>query len=118
MNTPEKLQDRYKRAKKRVEDEKGFYNHLTVYIVINILIICVNRFIYTNNDNAFTDKGFIDWLNWNLLATPVLWGIGLLIHGVRVFKKKTYLSTIFKKSIFGSEWEKQKIKELMDKEDF
>lgn len=118
MHIPEKQQDRYKRAKKRVENEKGFYNHLTVYIVINIVIICVNRFVYINNDNTFTDKGFIEWLHWNLLATPVLWGIGLFIHGICVFKKKTYLSKMFKKSIFGPEWEKRKIKELMDKEDF
>lgn len=118
MNTPEKQQDRYKRAKKRVEDEKGFYNHFTVYIVINIVIICVNRFVYINNNSPFTDEGFIDWLNWNLLATPVLWGIGLLIHGVHVFKKNNFLGKIYKRFVFGSEWEKRKIKELMDKEDF
>ena len=117
MNTPEQ-QALYKKAKKRVEDEKGFYNHLTVYIIINIIIICVNRFIFTNTNSISVEQGFTDWLHWNLLATPVLWGIGLLIHGLRVFRKSFWLGKLTKKSVFGPEWEKRKIKELMEEDDF
>ena len=32
----------YKRAKKRAEAKLGFYLHLAVYIVVNILLIIIN----------------------------------------------------------------------------
>ncbi|MFC5045067.1 2TM domain-containing protein [Aquimarina hainanensis] len=94
--------DAYKRAKARVEKEKGFYSHLTVYIVINIVILIVNVNFRFNFDGAE------DWLNWNLLVTPVLWGIGLLFHAIGVFGKF---------SLYGKKWEERKIKELMEEEE-
>ncbi|AXT54229.1 2TM domain-containing protein [Aquimarina sp. MMG015] len=92
--------DRYELAKKRVDDERGFYTHLTFYIVINIVILIIN----TNSDN----QGFKSWSQWHLYITPALWGIGLLFHGLKVFKHNF---------IFGKNWEERKIKELMDEED-
>ncbi|WP_103070031.1 2TM domain-containing protein [Aquimarina sediminis] len=111
-------QERYDKAKKRVEDEKGFYSHLTTYIIINIVILIVNRYIYTNADSINTDVGFTKWLNWHIFITPALWGIGLVCHGIWVFKKNSLLNKGYKKSIFSKEWEERKIKELMDKDDF
>jgi len=94
-------QKRYENAKKRVEKEKGFYNHLTAYIIINIALLFVN--------SNFSHEGFNRWLDWNLYITPVLWGIGLLFHGISVFAKTP---------IFGKKWEENKIKEYMNKDDF
>ncbi|TSE10495.1 MULTISPECIES: 2TM domain-containing protein [Aquimarina] len=94
-------QQRYEKAKKRVEREKGFYSHLTVYIIINLALLFIN--------SDFIDEGFNNWFQWHLYATPLFWGIGLFFHGVSVFGKN---------SIFNKEWEKRKIKELMDKDDF
>ncbi|GAA0729082.1 2TM domain-containing protein [Aquimarina litoralis] len=91
---------RYKEAKKRVDDERGFYTHLTFYIVINIIILFIN----TN----FSSQGFKNWGQWHLYATPFFWGIGLLFHGLRVFKRNF---------VFGKSWEQRKIKELMDEDD-
>ena len=91
---------KYERAKKRVEQEKGFYGHLTAYIIINVALLIMNL------DLEFV---FVDQLRWHILATPLLWGIGLLIHGLVVFGKGF---TVFKN------WEEKKIKELMDKDDF
>ncbi len=91
----------YNKAKKRVEAEKGFYSHLTAYIIINIALLFIN-----------SDLGDVDinnWFQWNLLMTPVLWGIGLVAHGIHVFGKIPTLSKT---------WEEKKIKELMDKDDF
>ena len=31
--------ERYKRARKRLDQIKGFYRHLLIYLVVNILII-------------------------------------------------------------------------------
>ncbi|WP_299313542.1 2TM domain-containing protein [uncultured Aquimarina sp.] len=92
--------DRYKLAKKRVDNERGFYTHLSFYIVINLIILFIN----THSEN----QGFRDWSHPHLYITPILWGIGLLFHGLKVFKN----NLIFRKS-----WEERKIKELMDKDD-
>lgn len=90
----------YESAKKRVEAEKGFYSHLVAYIIINSALLLLN---------IDFDLNFSNWLRWNILTTPFFWGIGLLIHGVCVFGIKTKLFR---------DWEEQKIKELMNKDDF
>ncbi|MAQ75107.1 MAG: histidine kinase [Aquimarina sp.] len=91
---------KYERARKRVEQEKGFYGHLTAYIIINIALILVNL----DMKDILIEK-----LRLQIFITPLLWGIGLLIHGLVVFGKGFKL---FKN------WEEKKIKELMDKDDF
>jgi len=91
---------KYERAKKRVDDEKGFYSHLTIYIIINLILLFINT--------DFIDEGFSQWLNWHFYITPILWGIGLLFHGLSVFKNNF---------IFNRQWEEKKIKELMQEDD-
>jgi hypothetical protein len=84
---------RYQRAKERVEEIKGFYIHLAVYIIINPGLFIINW---------LTSPGSL-WFYWPLLG----WGIGLLIHAVWVFG--------FSK-VVGKEWEERKIQEIMDKQ--
>lgn len=64
-------QDVYQRAKHRVEAKIGFFIHMTVYIVINLLLIIIN---------LATSAGHI-WFKWPLIG----WGIGLIFHAVGVF---------------------------------
>ncbi|SHI63140.1 2TM domain-containing protein [Aquimarina spongiae] len=91
----------YERAKKKVDAEKGFYSHLTAYVIINIALLLMSIDL---------DFIFLSWASWKFsLTTPVLWGIGLLIHGICVFGPSM---RIFKR------WEEDKIKKLMDKDDF
>ncbi|KAA1244284.1 2TM domain-containing protein [Aquimarina sp. RZ0] len=90
----------YDRAKKRVEAEKGFYSHLTAYIIVNIFLFLIN--------SNFINDGFNNWLNWNLYLTPFFWGIGLFFHWIKVFNPNI---------IFSKQWEERKIKEIMDKDD-
>ena len=91
---------KYERARKRVEQEKGFYRHLTAYIIINIALLIMN----VDMKDIINEK-----LRLQIFATPLLWGIGLLIHGLVVFGKGFKL---FKN------WEESKINELMNKDDF
>lgn len=88
----------YNSAKKRVDAEKGFYSHLTAFIIINSALLLLN-----------IDFDYVNWVRWNMLITPIFWGIGLLIHGLCVFGIKLHL---FKN------WEERKMKELMNKDDF
>jgi len=102
--TDYKNEQAYQKAKDRVKKEKKFYSHLSVYIIINIALFLINsNFRFDNFGN------WNSWSTWNLFSTPVLWGIGLLIHGIVVFGKIP---------ILGKEWEDRKIKELMDKDKF
>lgn len=89
---------KYQEAAKRVKKIKGFYTHLTVYIVVNIMIIIVNV------QNLGEGESF---LKFKTFSTALFWGIGLAAHGLSVFLPSL---------IMGKDWEEKKIKELMEKE--
>ncbi|GGG58643.1 2TM domain-containing protein [Bizionia arctica] len=88
--------DRLERARKRVKKIKGFYSHLLVYVVINIMIVIINIQDLQPGESYFQYKNFF---------TLFFWGIGLAIHGLSVFLPDF---------ISGSNWEERKIKQLMD----
>ena len=100
-------QEKYERARKRVDAIKGFHKHITAYIIVNFFFLIIK----TNIMSAFADRkfdwNFDAWLQWNTWGTLVLWGIGLTIHGLYVYRHK------FK---FLKNWEERKIKEFMDED--
>ncbi|GAA3513970.1 hypothetical protein GCM10022393_29750 [Aquimarina addita] len=108
----------YEKAKKQVEQEKRFYSHLTVYIIINCIIIFFRIKAEGMLSANFGDEGFKNWVDMNILITPLFWGIGLLCHGLWVFKRKKIISRWFNTTIFSEDWEKRKIEEFMNKDDF
>ncbi|MBM4158879.1 MAG: 2TM domain-containing protein [Ignavibacteria bacterium] len=83
----------YQKAKERVGELKGFYTHLTIFIVINLVLFLINYFSMPEQL----------WFYWPLLG----WGIGLVSHAFSVFGIKGFL---------GRDWEDKKIKKLMEKE--
>lgn len=85
-------EQRYARAKKRVEELKAFYIHLSVYLFVNAGLFLLN--VFTGGDW---------WFYWPLLG----WGIGLTIHAASVFLWS---------GSFGSNWEERKIQELMERD--
>ena len=86
-------EERYYKARKKVEEIKGFYGNLTSYIVVNIGLMVLN---------LVTSPEYL-WFFWPLFGG----GIGVVIHGMVVFNYMPFL---------GKDWEEQKIKEFMDKE--
>lgn len=66
-----KSPDDYQRAEKRVKAKLGFYFHLSIYIVVNILLIAINLSTQTQHF----------WFKWPLMG----WGIGVLFHALGVF---------------------------------
>ncbi len=100
----------YQKARRRVKSVKGFYDHLFAYIVINIMIVFFRKYIidFVNNKTGNVNEGFIEWLDWNILLTPAIWGIGLLIHALFVFKIKGNAI---------KNWEERKIQEYMQQEE-
>ncbi|KAA1244286.1 2TM domain-containing protein [Aquimarina sp. RZ0] len=101
----------YRKAKKRVQKERGFYTHATVYIVMNIVILIFKIILgdYINNEE------YNNYQFWNLISTPLFWGLGLLGHGIWTFREKNGLEKLLGKSIFSKKWEEQKINEFMNK---
>ncbi|MDT0554429.1 2TM domain-containing protein [Patiriisocius hiemis] len=96
------------KAKKRIKDIKGFYSHLAVYLVINLIIILVMFDVKDMVRGYQTMDDFNTWFTLNTFSTAILWGIGLFIHWLYVFGPSFKL---FKK------WEERKIKEFIEKEE-
>ncbi|UCG90995.1 MAG: 2TM domain-containing protein [candidate division WOR-3 bacterium] len=93
MKQSKKSSEKYKVAKRRVVALRGFYAHLFMYIIVNIVLILIN-FIFTPR--------FL-WFLFPLLG----WGVGLLAHAVFGFG-------LF--GFFTKEWEERKIKEIIEQE--
>ena len=91
-------QIKYEKALQRVKKIKGFYTHLVVYLVINLMLVIVNVQNLDKGESYFQFKNF---------QTAFFWGIGLLAHGLSVFLPNM---------ILGNNWEERKIKELMEKD--
>ncbi|MBW1654750.1 2TM domain-containing protein [Flavobacterium quisquiliarum] len=85
--------DRYYDAQKKVKEIREFYEHLTVYVLVNPIVIVVN---------LMTSPGYL-WFLWCLMG----WGMAIVLHGLKVFSLPPF---------FNKKWEERKIKEIMDKE--
>ena len=97
-------ENKYLKAKKKVEAIKGFYWHLAVYIIVNGFITVSKTINNIANGESLSDSLF----DIGTFFVWVPWGIGLLIHGLVVFEIFSFL--------LGKDWEERKIKELMEKE--
>lgn len=105
MNT--KKMSKYERAQLKVNSIRGFYNHATVYVIINLLLYLLrDKFsIILLNQDALGNSDFSHWVDWNVFGTTIVWGIVLAIHGIHV------LSNF---SVFKKEWEERQIQKYMD----
>lgn len=65
----------YQQARKRVQEKKGFYTHLTVYISVGAFFLAMN---ILTMDPWEPDK-------WWFFFPLMPWGVGLLIHYFSVF---------------------------------
>lgn len=94
-SSQQEIDDAYVRARKRVEELKGFYYSLISYIVVIPLLVYI---WYTFS--RFT----IQWFWFPAIG----WGLSLVIQAYRVFVDDGAL---------GASWEKRKIEEYMRKEE-
>ena len=60
-----------RRARRRARAKLGFYKHLAVYALVNIILLAVN---------LATSPGAL-WFYWPLLG----WGAAVGVHGARVY---------------------------------
>ena len=91
------------RAKNRVEKLKKFYNHLGIFVVVNLVITGFKLSDSLSSWDEFTNE----LLSIDVLSVWVVWGAILAIHAFSVF--------IFP-VILGYDWEERKIEKLMEEE--
>ncbi len=78
---------KYERAKTKVASIKRFYNHVLVFLIINIILYFLrHKFVFILvSENALGNPEFLDWINWNVYGTTIVWGFILAIHALIVF---------------------------------
>ena len=90
MSKATEISEQEREALEYVRDIKGFYSHLTVYLIAVPVFIIV----------GFFDNTDIIWYIWPIMG----WGIGLAAHGISVFE-------VF--SLFGADWEKRQVEKRL-----
>lgn len=84
-----KLNEEYLRANSRMKELKAFYSNIAAYVLVIPFLIFINYMTFWD----------YQWFWFPMFG----WGLGVAIHGAVTFG-------------LGSEWERRKIKEIMDKE--
>ncbi|MDO6526376.1 2TM domain-containing protein [Motilimonas sp. 1_MG-2023] len=79
-------------AKAEVQELKGFYSHLSTYVLVMLLLTAINLFF----------SPYYFWAIWPMLG----WGIGIVNHALGVFN-------IWPK--FGKDWEEKQIQKRLKK---
>lgn len=114
MEERKKESNTYVRARKRVERIKAFYWHLWIYSIANALLFILKGYILGYlSSHGFEDEGFLNWFGLNIILTPMLWGIGLLVHGLVVFKFDSFSIRNLKPK-FIKNWEERQIKKYIE----
>ena len=92
MNTNQDF-EKYQKAKKQVEEIKGFYSHLLSYVLVISILIFVNL--------KYTPEHL--WFIYSMSG----WGLGLFFHAVKVFNWFPF---------FGKSWEEKKMQQFIEEE--
>ncbi|MDG1573412.1 2TM domain-containing protein [Robiginitalea sp. M366] len=87
-------ENKYIRARQRVEELKKFYGNLTAYVFVIGMLALINYFTFWE----------YKWFLWAALG----WGIGLLFHALKTFRWNPF---------FNRDWEERKIREFMEEDE-
>lgn len=102
-NNSKQLIQKYKKAEKRVRQKKIFFEHAMVYLAINAIIFLIAYILELKVINV---EDYWARVMWQIgYVDALLWGVGLLVHGAVIFLPDF---------IFGKNWERRKINELMN----
>ena len=94
-------EQKYMRAKKRIEEIRKFYKHLMVYVLVNFFISFFKVRDYMEDGDTFMEA----LSNFDVYIVWVIWGFFLLLNAIKTFNTSM---------ILGSDWEERKIKEFMN----
>jgi uncharacterized membrane protein len=88
-------ENKYFKAKERVEELKKFYGNLVSYVIVISGLAVINY---------WTDGWNYMWFLWAAFG----WGIGLFFHAINTFNLNPFL---------GKDWEQRKIREFMEEDE-
>ena len=94
-------EQKYFRAKKRVEALKAYYWHLAIYIIVNSFLSGAQIVDGITENKTFTEI----FSDFGLYGVWFIWGVGLFFHTFKTFGFHYFI---------GDDWEELKIKELMN----
>lgn len=104
----------YLKAQRRVAHIKKFYKHFIIFIIANsLLLIFKFRAMEFFTENGIGDKGFLEWFEWNIIGTPIVWGIVLAFHATYVFVLESKTMNEMTPRFF-KDWEDRQIKKYLD----
>ena len=95
--------DKKAKAKKKVEELKGFYIHFMVYVLVNIMISLVIVVSHMHEGDSFFEA---IW-DFATVSTWLFWGIGVFFHAFKVFSFSPF---------FNKEWEERQIQKYIDED--
>ena len=98
--------EKYERATKRVKELKGFYNHLKIFIIVNLMFFLFRSGLL----HRFLPEDFPirpEYFNW-IYANLFIWGLIILAHALITYRNKLP---------FVKNWEERQIKKYMKKEE-
>ncbi len=107
METQLPEEKRLIKARKRVEEIKGFYKHVTVYLLVNLFLtfitnyfdVTIKIFEGLEMSSEVTGSIFVRYPVW------IIWGVILIVDAIRVF--------VFPRAL-GGNWQDRKIEEFMN----
>jgi hypothetical protein len=82
----------YQRARRKVQQIKGLYVHVSVYCIVITALFLINF-----------STGRPWWFFWPAIG----WGIGLAFHAFGVYGTE---------ALFGADWEERKLREVLERE--
>lgn len=91
----DKKDQKYLKAKKRVEDMKKFYTNIMMYVFFICGLAGLNYYV-----NGLRNP----WFLWAAFG----WGIGLFFQAIKVFSWTPFM---------GKNWEERKMKKFMEEEE-
>lgn len=86
----------YRKAEKRADEKIGFYRHLYSFVAVNVMFIIMNA--------VFSPGEW--WFYW----VTCFWGIGLVIHFLKVFVFAPKIDENYRDKMIEKEMEKMKKK--------
>lgn len=95
--------DKKAKAKKKVEELKGFYIHFIVYVLVNLMISVVIVVSHMQEGDSFFEA---IW-DFATVSTWFFWGIGVFFHALKVFSYSPF---------FNKEWEERQIQKYIDED--
>ncbi|HEA21808.1 MAG TPA: 2TM domain-containing protein [Pricia antarctica] len=95
--------DKQIKARQRVAQLKGFYVHLTVFVIINLFIITTSMVARINNGENFMEALF----TFGTFSTAFFWGIGLAFHAAKTFAYNPF---------FSKDWEERQIQKYIEED--